>query len=150
MLPYKHADFTCSNCKLIQELSFDEVGQLTQGNHVTCPKCHSCLQLPESERNTLLSHIDGAGGIGKIMAIGGLSLFSATAVLSIISGAIASAICIGISVAFLALMNSRRESIPFLALVLVPAPALDQSLPRLPKLLRQISNPPPANLVSLA
>ncbi|MGE8358635.1 hypothetical protein [Pseudomonas sp.] len=128
VLPYKHADFTCSNCELIQELSFEEVGNLTQGNHVTCPKCHAQLQLQEAERDKLLAQLDGAGGIGKIMAIGGMVLFAATAVLSIIYGAIAGAVCIGISIAFFALMNARRGSIPFLELVLVPATVAEATI----------------------
>ncbi|MGE8498595.1 MAG: hypothetical protein ACN6O6_13890 [Pseudomonas sp.] len=128
VLPYKHADFTCSNCELIQELSFEEVGNLTQGNHVACPKCNSQLQLQKAERDKLLAQIDGAGGIGKIMAIGGMVLFAATAVLSIIYGAIAGVVCIGISIAFFALMNARRTSIPFLQLVLKPT-ATNEPLP---------------------
>lgn len=121
VLPYKHADFTCSNCKFVQELSFNDVGLLTQGHHVTCPKCHSQLQLQEQGRNQLLAQIDAAGGIGKVMAIGGMLLFAATMVLSIIYGAVAGVVCIGISIAFFALMNARRGSIPFLELVLVPS-----------------------------
>lgn len=128
VLPYKHADFTCSNCELIQELSFEEVGQLTQGGHVSCPKCHSQLQLQEAERDKLLAQIDGAGGIGKIMAIGGMVLFATTAILSVIYGAVAGVVCIGISIAFFALMNARRTSIPFLQLVLNPA-ATNEPLP---------------------
>lgn len=121
VVPYKNADFTCSNCQLIEERSFDEVCQLKDGNSVACPKCAAQLQLSKTERSKLLAQIEAAGRVGKTMAIGGLLIFAAAIVSSIILGAIASAICIGVSIAFFALMNARRKSIPFLELVLVPA-----------------------------
>ncbi|MGE8503500.1 hypothetical protein DFO61_1208 [Ectopseudomonas oleovorans] len=125
VVPYKNADFTCSNCQLIQELSFDEVCQLKDGNHLNCPKCASPLQLPEAERNRLLAQIARAGRVGKTMAVGGLLIFAATAVSSILFGAVASVIGIGICLAFCVLMSLRRKSIGFLKLLLVPVMAVE-------------------------
>lgn len=120
VVPYKNADFTCSNCQLIEERSFEEVCQLKDGHSITCPKCAAQLELPEDERNRLLAQIERAGGVGKTMAIGGLLIFATTAVASIAFGALVSAICIAGCVVFFLVMNGRRKSIGFLQLQLVP------------------------------
>lgn len=121
VVPYKNADFTCSSCQLIDELSFAEVCQLKDGKPVTCGKCAARLELPETERNRLLAQIERAGSVGKTMAIGGMLIFAATVVASIAFGVIASAICIAVCVLFFLVMNVRRKSIGFLQLQLVPA-----------------------------